>query len=272
MAAIAIRGLAKQVRVVYTVSIRFYEELNDFIPKAMRKRDTECEFPNRRSVKDLVESLGVPHTEVDLILVNGQSVDFSHIVKHGDRISVYPVFETLPVRNVTRLRPLPLRDPKFLCDVHLGKLARRLRLLGLDVRFDPHAEDAELIETARAEGRILLTRDRRLLMHNAVTRGIFVQHNDADAQTKELLDRLDLREECKPFTRCTVCNGRLRALTEDETRSGPMRDRIPERILQACTTFTVCLDCGRVYWKGSHYDKLDAVVHDLLDSDEAARH
>ena len=120
---------------MYRVTIRFYEELNDFLEPSRRKSDIEIVFPERRSVKDLIESFGVPHVEVDLILVNGESVDFSRIVADGDRISVYPVFETLDIGPVTRLRPDPLREPRFVLDVHLRKLARRLRLLGFDVDF-----------------------------------------------------------------------------------------------------------------------------------------
>ena len=109
---------------MYRITIRFYEELNDFLPPAQRKKDIIHAFRGRRSVKDLVESFGVPHVEVDLVLVNGASVDFSYIVSDGDRISVYPEFETLDVGDVSRLRPEPLRDTRFVLDVHLGKLAR----------------------------------------------------------------------------------------------------------------------------------------------------
>src|SRR3989338_9144205 len=109
---------------------RFYEELNDFLPPERRKTTFTREFRNRASVKDMIEALGVPHTEVDLILVNGASVDFSYLVQDGDRISVYPMFESFDIRPLVHLRPRPLREPKFVLDTHLGKLAVYLRLLG----------------------------------------------------------------------------------------------------------------------------------------------
>jgi len=116
-------------------SIRFYEELNDFLPLERRKVDFSHEFQRRASIKDLIEALGVPHTEVDLILVNGASVDFSYIVRDGDRISVYPMFEAFDIQTVSRVRPQPLRVIRFVLDVHLGKLARYLRLLGFDTLY-----------------------------------------------------------------------------------------------------------------------------------------
>src|SRR6185503_4878065 len=111
---------------------RFYEELNDFLPEASRKRDLEIEIDRARSVKDAIESAGVPHTEVDLILVDGRSVGFGHVLRGGERVAVYPLFEALDIAPVTRLRPLPLRNPRFLADGHLGKLARHLRMAGFD--------------------------------------------------------------------------------------------------------------------------------------------
>ncbi|HON80431.1 MAG TPA: Mut7-C RNAse domain-containing protein, partial [Spirochaetota bacterium] len=147
---------------MYRVTIRFYEELNDFLPRQDRKRDIEVSFNGRRSIKDFIESMGVPHVEVDLILVHGISVDFNYLIQDGDRISVYPVFERLSIEGVTRLRPAPLRLTRFVLDVHLRKLARRLRLLGFDTDYDEHRDDPELAELSAKENRILLTRDRGL--------------------------------------------------------------------------------------------------------------
>src|SRR4030042_365879 len=167
---------------MYHVTIRFYEELNDFLEHSRKKRDIESAFPGRRSVKALIESFGVPHVEVDLILVNGASVDFSYIVEDGDRISVYPVFETLAIGTVTRLRPRPLREPRFVLDVHLNKLARRLRLLGFDVDYAPARDDNALADVAERENRILLSRDRQLMMRKKGSRGLYVRNTDPEPQ------------------------------------------------------------------------------------------
>lgn len=238
------------------ILIRFYEELNDFIPERMRKRDVEFCFDQERSVKNLIESFGVPHTEVDLILANGVSVTFDYLVEDGDRFSIYPMFETLPVKDVTRLRPEPLRNPRFICDVHLGKLAKRLRLLGFDTIFESGTDDIKLIEISNNETRLLLTRDRQLLMHKTVTRGMFVHEKETDKQVTEILERLSLRDECRPFTRCMVCNGNLESVSFDDTTFELIRESIPAKVLEWCRDYATCLSCGKIYWRGSHYWKL----------------
>lgn len=238
---------------MYRVTIRFYEELNDFLPAADRKKDIDFEFRGRRSVKDLIESFGVPHVEVDLILVNGESVGFSRIVADGDRISVYPVFESLDVGPVTRLRPEALRDPRFVLDVHLRKLARHLRLMGFDVDYRPDRDDDALADIAERDGRILLSRDRQLMMRRKVSRGLYVRNTDPDLQVDEVLERLDLRKLCRPFTRCIECNGLIGPV--DPGPAGIM-DLIPPGVRSWCAEYYRCRGCGRIYWKGSHYEKL----------------
>ncbi|MBN1495896.1 MAG: Mut7-C ubiquitin/RNAse domain-containing protein [Spirochaetes bacterium] len=248
---------------MYRVTIRFYEELNDFLPPERRKRDFEFEFSGRRSIKDLIESLGVPHVEIDLILVNGESVGFDRIVADGDRISVYPVFETLDIGNVTRLRPDPLRDPRFVLDVHLRKLARHLRLLGFDVDWLPDRDDDALAEIAERDGRILLSRDRQLMMRKIVARGLYVRNTDPEKQVEEVLDRLHLRDACRPFTRCVECNGLMEPLDTDASGFDAAA-AIPPGVLAWCREYYRCAECGRVYWKGSHYDKLKKRVEGML--------
>lgn len=238
---------------MYRVTIRFYEELNDFLPAADRKKDIDFEFRGRRSVKDLIESFGVPHVEVDLILVNGESVGFSRIVADGDRISVYPVFESLDVGPVTRLRPEALRDPRFVLDVHLRKLARHLRLMGFDVDYRPDRDDDALADIAERDGRILLSRDRQLMMRRKVSRGLYVRNTDPDLQVDEVLERLDLRKLCRPFTRCIECNGLIGPV--DPGPAG-IEDLIPPGVRSWCAEYYRCRGCGRIYWKGSHYEKL----------------
>src|SRR5271157_1471134 len=156
-------------------SLRFYAELNDFLPPERRATDIPCPFHVSPAVRDLIESLGVPHTEVDLILANGESVDFDYPVRDGDRISVYPVFESLDIAPLARVRPEPLRHPRFVVDVHLGRLAASLRMLGFDALYRNDASDEELARTSSEQERILLTRDRGLLKRSAVTRGYYVR-------------------------------------------------------------------------------------------------
>jgi uncharacterized protein with PIN domain len=249
---------------MYRITLRFYEELNDCIAPELRKKDIELVFPGARSVKDLIESLGVPHVEVDLILVNGRSVDFSYLVEDGDRISVYPVFESFDIGSVTRLRPAQLREPAFTLDVHLGKLARRLRLLGFDADFERHRDDEDLASVSRANSSILLSRDRGLLMRRDVQRGILIRSTDPGRQIVEVLNRLDLWARCAPFTRCIACNGPLAVppsgMVDQWKRSGT----IPPGVASWSDRYTWCASCGRVYWEGSHYERLAGIVGDIM--------
>lgn len=246
------------------VTIRFYEELNDLLPAAQRKRDIEVPLHGRRAVKDVIESFGVPHTEVDLVLVNGEPAESGQLLQPGDRVSVYPVFETLPVGDVTRVRGGPLRQSRFLCDVHLGKLARRLRLLGFDTVLAGHEDDAHLVQQCEREQRVLLTCDRRLLMRNEVTRGVLIRSPDANAQVRQVLDRLHLRGECAPFTRCTSCNGPLEEIKPDTPAFENALAEAPPRVREWCGEFQRCEGCGRLYWPGTHYERLRAQVLDYL--------
>ena len=197
------------------------------------------------------------------VLVNGNSVQ-SALVKDGDRISVYPVFETLDIGPVTRLRPVPLREPRFVLDVHLQKLARRLRLLGFDVDFSPCRDDDQLAEIAAAGERILLSRDRQLMMRRKVARGLYVRNTDPELQVEEILDRLDLRSLCRPFTRCIECNGAIAAFDPGAPGSAEDAAGIPEGVRSWCSEYFRCRDCGRIYWKGSHYEKLRKRVEKIL--------
>jgi uncharacterized protein with PIN domain len=250
---------------VATAWLRFYEELNDFLPPERRKRDIAYRLDRRASVKDVIESLGVPHTEVDLILVDGRSVGFDHIVGEGERISVYPVFERLDIGPVQRLRPEPLRDPRFVCDANLGRLARYLRLLGFDTLYRNDYRDAEVARIAARERRILLSRDRRLLQRRMVTHGAFVHADDPREQAREVVRRFDLAGKARPFTRCTRCNGLL-----EEVGKAEILHRLEPKTREYYDRFKRCRDCGRIYWQGSHHERAQALVRHLLQAGPGA--
>ncbi len=244
------------------VYLRFYEELNDFLPRARRKKEFTREIPETTSVKDLIEGCGVPHTEVDLILVNGESVDFSRKVRDGDRVSVYPVFESLDISGAIRLQQRPLRNPRLLADVNLGKLARYLRMAGLDTAYRNDATDPELIEQMQREDRALLTRDRRLLMHAAVEKGYLVRSDQPTEQLEEVVHRFDLYSVLDPFSRCIHCNHKLNQVEKDAIRERllPLTERYVDEFAQ-------CPHCHKVYWSGSHRRRLDRKVKELLGVD-----
>ncbi|MFW5712385.1 MAG: Mut7-C RNAse domain-containing protein [bacterium] len=246
-----------------TVAIRFYEELNFFLKKELRKQQIETEAAPGQTVKDLIESFRVPHVEVDLVLVNGESVDFSYQLRDGDRISVYPVFERFDIGALNHLRPEPLREPRFIADVHLGTLARRLRILGFYTEYDNHADDEYLARRAVEEGLILLTRDRQLLMRKIVSHGLYVKATDPFEQVREVVARLDLYAKLRPFSRCVACNGLLRDLEPGTLQWEQSQYQIPQGVLKWCTVFRRCEDCGKVFWKGSHLKPLNRLLEQL---------
>ena len=243
------------------VELRFYEELNDFLEPGRRRRSFEVVLHGPRSVKDLVQSLGVPHTEIDLILVDGVSVGFGHRIEGGERIAVYPTFERFDVREVTRLRPRPLRTPRFVCDVHLGHLARDLRTLGFDTLYEHDLDDDTIVDLAVDEHRIVLTRDRGILARNAVTHGHWVRATDPDRQVAEVARALDLVGSVDLFARCRACNGVLEPVAKDA-----IVDRLPPRVAAAYDDFTRCAGCGRIYWEGSHVDRMRERLERLVGS------
>ncbi len=232
-------------------SFRFYEELNDFLPAEKRKVRFVHNFIDRASVKDMIESLGIPHTEIDMILVNGNSVDFNYIVKDGDDISVYPVFESIDITDVQHLRSKPLRIPKFIAGIHLGSLAKYLRMLGFDVQYKNNFTDDEIIEISSKEKRAILTKDRGLLKNNRITHGYWIRKAGLEEQVKEVITRFDLKDEIKEFFRCLECNHILGAIEKEK-----IKGRVPPKVIERLNEFWYCKHCDKVYWKGSHYEKM----------------
>ena len=237
---------------------RFYAELNDHLPAGRQYQTLEKTFYVPAAVKDMIESFGIPHTEVELILINGESADFSSLVRDGDRVAAYPMFESVDVTPELRIRPRPLREPKFVLDVHLGRLAAYLRMLGFDAVYDNAASDAELAQVSSAQQRILLTRDRGLLKRSVVTRGYWVRQTGGRRQAAEVVGRFDLGRSFRPFTRCMACNAMLQTVTKEE-----VRPFLPPRAAASHDEFLSCPHCARVFWKGSHYRRMQSWVEEL---------
>ncbi len=235
--------------------LRFHGELDDFLPRDRRGRVQAYRVERRAAIKDVIEALGVPHPEVDAILVDGASVGFDHRLAAGETVDVYPADITPPLASPRHLRPPLPRPPRFLLDVHLGRLARYLRLLGLDSHYSRHAEDAALAALAEAEERILLTRDRALLKRKSVALGRFLRADDPFEQLVEVTRAFARLEDLAPFTRCTRCNGRLAVVDKAAVvhRLEPLTRRYVDDFLR-------CEACGRVYWHGSHVTRMRALV------------
>ena len=241
-----------------SATFRFYAELNDFLPSDLRGRGIEYRFADSPGIKDPVEAQGVPHAEVELIVVNGESVGFEYRLRHGDRVAVYPVFEAFDVAPLVRLREAPLRRTAFVLDANLGKLARRLRLLGFDALYRNDYDDADVVRISVATGRIILTRDRRLLFAKVVTHGYWLRATDPDEQAREVISRFDLARRVRPFARCIACNGLIEPVEKDE-----IADRLESLTRKYYDEFYRCADCGRIYWEGSHFTRMRALVERL---------
>jgi hypothetical protein len=241
------------------VTVRFYEELNQFLPSERRKCAFALKVPSGSTTKAVIESLGVPHTEVDLVLVNDESVDFSRQLKEGDRLSVYPVFESWDISAVSRVRTVPLRETRFAADVHLGKLARLLRMMGFDTAYGNNLADDVIVSAALAEKRIVLTRDRGLLKRRAVTHGYFVRSLAPREQLAEVLTRFDITAHVRMFGRCMSCNAVLSRVSKIS-----VLDHLPPAVAEMCSEFSRCQGCGKVFWRGTHWESMKKLAAEVL--------
>ena len=238
---------------------RFYEELNDFLPQDLRKVTFTYEFTGNPSVKDAIEALNVPHAEVDLVVVNGESVDFAYRINDKDNVSVYPVFEALEIGSIVRLREKSLREIKFILDVHLGRLAKYLRLCGFDTSFSNLYDDREIIDTAAREKRIILTRDKQLLKDKRVSHGYWIRSQNHNEQLKEVFVRFDLKDRLALFSRCIRCNTILEEVSKEKIKA-----RLQADTSRYSSKFMRCPYCDRIYWEGSHYDNMKVIIDDTI--------
>ena len=240
-------------------TFRFYEELNDFLAPDRRKQEFTCPCARAATTKHMIEALGVPHTEVELILVNGESADFNRILQDGDRVAVYPKFEAMDVTPLLRVREYPLRGTRFVADSHLGGLAHMLRMMGFDTLYDNQFHDDYIVAIAEQDGRIVLTRDRELLKRRTITHGCYLHALKTEEQLREIVERLDLVRSAKPFTLCLHCNAPLHPIDK-----ASVFDRLPPRVQENYERFSTCDACGRVFWEGSHWRNMRRVLDDLL--------
>jgi len=240
-------------------TFRFYEELNDFLAPERRRREFSVPCARAATTKHMIEALGVPHTEVELILVNGESVGFDKLLVDGDRVAVYPTFEAFDVTPLLRLREQPLRVSRFVADAHLGGLAHLLRMMGFDTLYDNAYADHEIERLASSERRIALTRDRELLKRRGITHGVYVRALRSVDQLREVFERLDLARGAHPFTRCLHCNAKLVAI--DKARALP---QLPPRVAATFDRFSACEGCARVFWEGSHWRRMQGLIDEVL--------
>ncbi len=226
--------------------LSFDAALHRFLAPARRGRAVPVEIDRARSAKDAIESLGVPHTEVGGLSIDGRSAQLEDLLRGGENVAVAACAEEAdPAAGA----------PRFAADVHLGKLARHLRLAGFDCLWSKDWDDAALVAAAVGEGRIVLTRDIGILRRRAVTRGRFVRAVESEAQLAEIVRAFGLRTQLRPFSRCRECNLPLEEAAKRDVEAG-----LPEKVRALYSRFKRCPGCQRVYWEGSHFERLRAVL------------
>jgi uncharacterized protein with PIN domain len=233
-------------------TFRFYEELNDFLPLDKKKVAFIHSFGGTPSIKDAIEAIGVPHVEVNLIQVNNQVVDFNYRLKNNDIVSVYPVL---------KIQKKGAKEIKFILDVHLGKLAKYLRMCGFDTAYQNDYDDKKIIEISLEENRIILTRDIGLLKVKSVSNGYFIRDQNSKAQLTEVLKYFDLYQAINPFNRCIKCNGKLESIEKEK-----IIQQLEPLTQKYFDTFFRCTHCQSIFWEGSHFDRMSNFINTIKNS------
>ncbi len=241
------------------VCFRFYGELKDLLDVNHRHGMVRHRFKGKQSLKDRVESLGIPHTEIAMMLKGNNQLNFSYPVKDGDRICVFPSsWQDIKLPREKNLQPSPPPAMKFVLDCHLGKLANFLRVLGFDTLYSNSFDDPELAKIQEKEKRILLTRDKGLLQRRRVKWGCYLHSDSPRQQLREVVIRYDLHDRMQEFGRCPGCNHTLENVSKEE-----IIDRLEPLTKKHYDSFKICRSCDKIYWRGSHYEKLRSLVDDI---------
>lgn len=243
------------------VTFRFHDELNYFLPPNRRNICFTYTFDGRVSIKDMLESLGLPHTEIEAITANGRPVDLTYLVEDGAQIEVFGYSSEYPGDG--QIRPPWPNEPPFVLDIHLGQLAVYLRMLGFDTLYRNDFSDNELAQISSRERRVLLSRDRGLFKRSIVTYGYYVRNVKPRQQVIEVIKRFKLADTIRPLHRCIRCNGELQPVAKETVKG-----RLEPLTRQYFNEFSICRDCGQIYWKGSHYFKMLNFIDSLLNSEE----
>ena len=242
----------------FTASFRCFGNLPELLKRRYRDSSIEYRFKAHPGVKDAIESMGIPHTEVDVVFANGRSVDFRYQLQHLDAIDVYPLHCAVPAETMLHLSVSPVEPVSFVIDLHLGKLARRLRLLGFDCLYQNDFSDAEIMQLSFGQQRVILTRDRGILRHRQVVHGYLVRSDQVDEQVREVISRYQLFDQIRAWRRCMACNGLL-----EKIEKAAIVDRLEPLTRRYYLDFRRCRACNRLYWQGSHFEKISRWLETL---------
>jgi len=235
---------------------RFYGQLNDFLPKRYRNRDLGFTFLGQPTVGETIERIGPPHPEIARIIIDGENASWDCRLGGGERVAIYPKMQW---QEANTLLPRYRGEPRFVLDVHLGKLARFLRLLGFDSLFRPDLSDPEIARISATQNRIVLTRDMGLLKRKSIVHGYFPRTTKPKSQLHEIVTQFDIAAFSQPFTRCLDCNGRLVS-----AQKATVVDDIPASVFHRYEKFARCDQCTKVFWEGGHYQDMKRFIAEIL--------
>jgi len=227
----------------------FHHSLNDFLKPDKKNKQVIFPFNGSPAIKDSIEAIGIPHTEVDVITVNDHPVDFYYKISNHDKVAVFPLVATIITAN--SLTPAYVYPLRFVVDVHAGKLAKALRMLGFDVIYDNNYSDYKIAEIAADDNRIVITRDIGLLKHNKIKWGHWLRFQHIDEQIIEVVRKYNLKNKIHPFERCIECNGKIESVRKEE-----IYELLPLNTREHFNEFYRCHECKKVYWKGSHHTNM----------------
>jgi len=239
--------------------IQFHEPLQELLRTRNRTQLQRIEFKGSQTIKHLVESLGIPHTEVGLLQVKDNTIGFGYLVKSGDIVRAYPASASLDNLSGMFNDGRMTIPAKFILDNHLGKLAADMRMLGIDTDYRNEYQDQELAETAIDQGRILLTRDRQLLMRKTIRYGYLLRSLQPDEQLLEILQRFNLFSGINLFQRCMLCNHLLEPVEKKE-----IEHRLEPLTKIYFHDFHICAGCQQIYWPGSHLERIEKRLEKIL--------
>lgn len=243
-----------------SAAFRFYHSLNDFLPPANQGNRISYYFNGSPAIKDAVEAIGIPHVELDVIVVNEKPVDFYYKLTNKDEVSIYPLEDTTFTTN--SLTPAFVYPLRFIADVHAGKLAKALRMRGFDTVYEQKYNDRQIAEVAETDNRIVLTRDKGLLKQNKVKWGHWLRSQNPDEQLQKVIKKFNLTNNICPFVRCIVCNGTISTVKKEE-----IIQLLTPKTIEYFDEFYQCTNCKRVYWKGSHYHNMCEKMGNSINKD-----
>lgn len=244
-----------------TCTLYFNQDLRPFL----KTNQSQITYPltRRANIKDILEALGIPHTEVGKIILHNRApakkeLTFSYLPQPGDRLEVLAHVPPLDPTQPTLLIPKALGEIRFIVDVNVGKLSRLLRLLGLDTQFHWQQNDQEIAQLACKEKRIVLTKDLGLLKRNQIQWGHFVRASQPRDQLLEVLNFYGLKPPFKLFSRCLACNTPLKKIPKTI-----ILNRLQPKTELYFHKFKYCPRCAKIFWPGSHQERMSRMLKDL---------